>query len=69
MVKCHLLIEILWHHLFREPNTIVGEEKLVTVGEHLLAVNLDDEWLAVPGSDVDGGFFIRREMNVKPCSW
>ena len=61
-----LFHKVLRHHLFSEPYPIIGEEELAAVGEHLLTVYLDDEWLAVPGSDVDGGLFVWRKMNIEP---
>ena len=61
-----LFTEILRQHHLREPYPIVGEEEFAAVGEHLLTVDFDDVWFAVPGTDVDGGFFVWRKMNIEP---
>ena len=58
LVTFFLYHKILRQHPLCEPYPIVGEEELAAVGEHLLTVNFDDEWFAVPRSDIDGGLFI-----------
>ena len=64
-----LLTEILRLHLFRKPYPIVGEVELAAIGQHLLTVDLDDEWRAMPGTDVDGSLFIWGKMDVEPGAW
>lgn len=65
----NLLNKIVWIHALREPYSIVGEEELAVIGQHFLAVNLNDEWFAVPRSDIDGSLFIWREMDIESGAW